>query len=362
MFRKCVRELSLFLLCWTGILRFWRFLRRHQIVFLTIHGVMDAADNATWEPFRRRLSPDKLADYMRVLSKCYRFVSLSDAVEMLRGSKPMLPYSLVLTFDDGYRNNLTHALPILRRYGAPATFFVPTGFLAKPRPFCNDRLDYALQQSSGQGQEVRFGELSIRLDSDRAVFQETFRRFRVKAKTLQLSDLEYQSKMDRLCTEWEDKSGKRLADILTDDDWSTLTWQQVSTIRGSDVTLGSHTVDHIRLGLVEAELARDQLVRSKRDIEIHTGKPCLTVCYPSGSFTDETIRIARECGYVCGVTTREGLNRIGDDSMKLRRINMPSDASCSNLLAITCGLSQTLSHVKGHLKNWCFRQNDHTGT
>ena len=85
-------------------------------------------------------------------SGCWRdtiaFVSLGDAVEMLAGRKPLVPYSLVLTFDDGYRNNITHALPLLRRNQVPATIYLATGHVEERRPFSFDRLDYALQHAA----------------------------------------------------------------------------------------------------------------------------------------------------------------------------------------------------------------------
>jgi len=119
--------------------------------------------------------------------------------------------------------------------------------------------------------------------------RESFGHLRHSAKALRLSDLAYRQKMGELAAELESESGQRLADIQADDDWSAImTWQQVKTIGNGDVAFGSHTVHHIRLGLVDAEFARDELVRSKRDIEFHTGKPCLSLCYPNGSFTDSS--------------------------------------------------------------------------
>jgi peptidoglycan/xylan/chitin deacetylase (PgdA/CDA1 family) len=341
-------QLALILMRWIGLIRLLQFFRRNQIVILTVHGVMDQLDNPSWKPLKPRLSRNELEKYLKILSKHYHFVSILDAVDMIQGHKPVQPYSLVLTFDDGYRNNFTHALPILRRYSIPATFFIPTGFVDNPRPFCSDRLDYAVQNSSVDGRELRIGDISVRLDgSSRTALRESFRRLRRSAKALPLSHLEYLQKMEELAVDLENESGGSLADIQADDDWSAIvTWEQLEKIGNDDVTIGSHTVDHSRLGLVDVEFARDQLVRSKRNIEFRTGRPCLNLCYPNGNFTQETISLAKEAGYVCGTTTTEGLNRVGDDIMKLRRINMSTGAGCSELLARTCGLSQTFSHTK----------------
>jgi len=326
---------------WLGLIRLFQFVRRNQVVILTIHGVMDDQDDPTWKPLRPQLSRKKLDEHLKALSKRYHFVSLMDAMEMLQGRKPMQPYSMVLTFDDGYRNNLTHALPILRRYNIPATFFVPTGFLDNPRPFWFDRLDYALQHAQVNGREVSIGSFAMRLDgTSRDALRESYTRFRRTAKQEKMSDHDFLRDIEQLAAQLEEESGWSLSDIQEEDDWSAImTWEQVEKNVNNNVAFGSHTVDHVRLGLVDAEVARDQLERSKRNIEKHTGKPCLSLCYPNGSFTGETVRLARECGYLYGVTTQKGLNRVGDDVMMLRRISMPVNIKSYDLLvriSVTC--------------------------
>ena len=353
MVRYYCRLPVLILMRWLGLIRLFQFFRRNQIVILMAHGVMDERDNHSWKPLRPQLSRNKLEEYLRVLSKRYRFISLADAVEMLQGHKPMQPYSMVLTFDDGYRNNLTHALPILRRFNAPATFFVPTGFLDNPKPFWCDRLDYALQQAQVDGREVSIGSFVMRLDgTSREALQESYKRFRRTAKEQQIPDYEFLREVKQFAVQLEAESGRALADIQADDDWSAImTWEQIKTIGDEAVTIGSHTVDHIRLGLVDAEIARDQLERSKRDIEEHISKPCLSICYPNGSLTDETVSLARECGYICGLTTKEGLNCVGDDVMKLQRIGLPVNARSIDLLARITGVSMAVSRAgQGHRK------------
>lgn len=336
--RHYLRQIVLVLMRWMGVIRLFQFIHRNEIVILTIHGVMDDLDKPSWRPLRPQLSRDKLDEYLSVLSGRYHFVPLMDAVKMLQGQKPMQPYSMGFTFDDGYRNNLTHALPILRRYNAPATFFVPTGFLDNPRPFWWDRLDYALQQVPIHGREVRVGSLAARLDaSSRKALRESYQRLRRTAKKQQMSDYDFLQEMEQLARQLEEESGRALSDIQNGDDWSAImTWEQIKACDGGDVTVGSHTVDHVRLGLVNVEVVRDQLERSKRGIEKHTGRPCLSLCPPNGSSNDETVATAKDLGYFCGFTGEEGLNYIGRDLMRLRRLNLPVDISCAELLARIC--------------------------
>jgi len=333
--RYCMRRLFIFFVRYLGILRLLRFIHRKRIIILTIHGVMDDSDGTLWKPLRQQLSPKKLEKYLRVLARRYKFVSLNDALEMIARRKPIQPYSLVLTFDDGYRNNLTHALPVLRRYGAPATFFICTGFVDNPRPFWWDRLDYALQQVRLNGREVQIGTHSILLDdSDRQALRRSYAQLRRVAKRWNVPDGKFLQRMEQLAAQLEEESGRSLADIQSEDNWSAImTWEHIEELAtADDVTFGSHTTFHIRPHCTKREAVWNEFLKSKNAIELHTGKPCTAICYPDGSFTNETVRLAKECNYLCGLTCESGANNVGDDMMRLRRINVPVQGSDSELL------------------------------
>jgi peptidoglycan/xylan/chitin deacetylase (PgdA/CDA1 family) len=268
---------------------------------------------------------------------------------MITGRKPLREYSLAITFDDGYRNGATVALPILRQHRAPATFFVATAYVEHRRPFWFDRLDYGLQNTNVHGRRFRLFDQEFCINaSTRASLAESYRVLRHAAKARPISDLEFQSQMHALAECLEAEGGRALADLAEEDEWSAiLTWAEAEKMVGCGACIGSHTVDHIRLGLVDIETARHQLVASKAAIEAHIHQPCLHLCYPNGSFNEHTMDLARDCGYASAVTTVEGFNSVGDDPMCLRRVNMPGQCSNAEFLAIVAGLSANLSRIKG---------------
>jgi peptidoglycan/xylan/chitin deacetylase (PgdA/CDA1 family) len=337
----------------SGVLWLWRWLHRHRVVILTAHGVMDAEDSPPWVPLRPQLSRRRLDDCLRILSRHYRFVSLGEAVDMLAGRAPVRPYSLVLTFDDGYRNNFKHALPILRRHGVPATFFLATGHIEHRRPFWFDRLDYALQQLPPGTHELRVGPRTIRVDAtDRAARRASYKRLRDEAKALVRHDLEMLREMEALAECLEAQSGRRLAHVFEHDDWTaTLTWDEIRAAAGNDVAFGSHTVDHVRLSFVDAETMDDQLRRSKQAIEAETGRPCRYFCYPNGSFDRQAAETVRACGYEAAVTTQEGSNRPGCDLMALRRVDLSPSRDLTQTLLDVAGLGDAISRAAARLSS-----------
>src|SRR5436305_12728994 len=68
----------------------------------------------------------------------YTVVSLDDVIAHYLERKPLPPRAVLITFDDGYLDNLENAVPILRRHGYPAVLFVPLGYLNERRPLPHD--------------------------------------------------------------------------------------------------------------------------------------------------------------------------------------------------------------------------------
>jgi peptidoglycan/xylan/chitin deacetylase (PgdA/CDA1 family) len=72
------------------------------------------------------------------LKSKYECISFRQLCERLGSDKPLRRRSVVITFDDGYRDNFTEAVPALKEAGVTATFFVATGFIEKQREFPHD--------------------------------------------------------------------------------------------------------------------------------------------------------------------------------------------------------------------------------
>jgi peptidoglycan/xylan/chitin deacetylase (PgdA/CDA1 family) len=81
---------------------------------------------------------DEFRSELAYLKSRYECISLQELCERVRADKPMRKRSVVITFDDGYRDNFTEAVPALKEAGITATFFVATGFIETKREFPHD--------------------------------------------------------------------------------------------------------------------------------------------------------------------------------------------------------------------------------
>ena len=336
----------------TRILRLLIASQRNEITILMLHGVIDPTVFAAWKPLRPQLTTEQLSHALTVLSQYYHFVSLPEAVEMLAGTKPLVPNSLALTFDDGYRNNLTFALPILRQFKASATIFLSTGNVTEQKPFWFDRLDYAVQSMNNKSLS-RHGIPEIeKIDfSTRETLLRSFLTFIRKSRRNATNDMAMRSAMTNLTDRIEQYSGHGLSDIFTNDPWSgILTWSEIQQA-ASEVHFGSHGVDHPQLGLLPLDKARQELIESREAIEFHTGMPCRHLAYPNGSFNKDTISLVKACNYYSAVTTISGLNRSREKMLTLRRFAFPHTDKPAGILAAVSGLSSQWNNLRNALHN-----------
>src|SRR5262245_22787137 len=95
--------------------------RRATFPILSFHRINDEGD-----PFFPSLSTEVFARQMAFVARAYVVLTVEELAERMR-QNAVPRNALAITFDDGYRDNLTHAAPILARHGLPATVFVVTG-------------------------------------------------------------------------------------------------------------------------------------------------------------------------------------------------------------------------------------------
>lgn len=101
---------------------------QNKVIVLTYHHIDQEEKGYT-------ISPKHFASHLRALKEnMYHVISMEQYLQWVRTGEPIPPNAVVITFDDGYESFYTHAYPLLKRYGFPATHFIVVGKTDHPNP------------------------------------------------------------------------------------------------------------------------------------------------------------------------------------------------------------------------------------
>lgn len=333
-----------------GGLRITEYLNRDKVIILMLHGVMDEQIGDVWRPLRRQMSPAELDAVLGILSKRHQFISLTDAVAMVRGEIPWQPNCIAVTFDDGYRNNLTHALPVMKKHNIVPTVFAATGHSYSGKAFWVDRIDFALQHLPAPHYDATFGNFTHRfVTTDRRSLMRSYRTFLRKCKYEMDDDREMLAALDSVATDMERIGGRSLADLHNQDSWSAVAdWGElVAHVECGDIEVGSHTVNHIRLSRVPEEVIHSELSTSLQHLEAELPEHSNVFCYPNGDCHALSERLVAEKGFSGAIIAGEGLAKKGDNPYRLKRFACPRLNTEAAVLVEVSGVKQFIAGLCG---------------
>jgi len=341
---ELVKTIIIKLIFFLKIYNLFHFLARYQITILYLHGIQTDKPS-TWQPLREQTTLTELSNTLTSLSSQYTFISLSKAIQILKKEIPPIKNALVITLDDGYLNNITLGAALFKKFTITPTIFVATEHTSYNKPFWFDRLDYALQQITQPEFTVKLQNKPFTFNcQNRALLKETYQQFRTKIKREFTNDEVMRSYLDKLCHKIETTTGKRLTDIISHDENACIAnWQQLKEAQQyNNFEIGSHTVNHARLALTTKEIIEFELVKAKDTIEEKLNIPCLNFCYPDNSYNNECLEQVKKY-YSTALTTDIGLNKIGDNLLRLKRFNIPTAHISEKVLFKISALRQFIS-------------------
>jgi peptidoglycan/xylan/chitin deacetylase (PgdA/CDA1 family) len=259
--------------------------------------------------FPDEMSRDRFDQLLGWLGTWFNVMPLRDAVEHLR-SGTLPPRAASITFDDGYADNYTEALPLLRKHGLHATFFIATGFLDGRRMW-NDTLIESIRVA-------KLADLDL-ADLDLATVPiGTLEQKRAALRSI-IPALKYLPVDAREAA--VARVAERCATTLPNDLMMTST--QLRDLHAAGMGIGAHTVRHPILARCDDALARREIDESRSVLEDLLGERITLFAYPNGKLgSDYDVRhaeIVRSLGFDAAVSTNPGASRHGDDLFQLRR-------------------------------------------
>lgn len=251
---------------------------------INFHGVREKAT----ETFNNRHIPVKeFEKIIKYLSENFSIVTLAELFEMHRLNKFPAKKTVALTFDDGYKNNFDVALPVLKKYNVPATFYIITRGL-KERQFVvwPDKIDLLKKQKNS------IVVLTEKFEAPDYYNVELKSELLNYVKTLGDKAIEITDSLDGV-NEVVEETVKNASELI-----ELVSAEELAGFKNESLLeFGSHTHSHYNLEYLDTALIRQELQHSKDILENIVGKKVISVAYPDGSYTSQINEIALEVGY-----------------------------------------------------------------
>jgi peptidoglycan/xylan/chitin deacetylase (PgdA/CDA1 family) len=278
---------------------------RGRLIILIYHRVLAAPDSVLHD----EIDAATFEQHAALLRSEFNVLPLGEACARLaRGSLPAR--AACITFDDGYSDNEQIALPILKRLGLPATFFVSTGFSDGGIMFNDGVIEAVRRAPTGTYDLSSLSLGSHRLDDS------TSRRAAIDGL---IGQLMYRPVGERRALVARLSAAMRStlpADLM-------MRPAQIKRLHDEGMEIGGHTINHPILTTIDEDHARAEIVGGKRRLEEITGAPVTLFAYPNGKpgrdYSLRDVGLVRDAGFVAAVSTLSGVANRSSDLFQLPR-------------------------------------------
>jgi peptidoglycan/xylan/chitin deacetylase (PgdA/CDA1 family) len=269
-------------------------------------------------PRARRMSASVFEQHLRYITRHFNPRPLREVVDRLRSHRSFDRRSVVLTIDDGYRDFLEHAYPLLQRYRVPATIYIVTEFAAGHRWLWFDALHWLLS-AAAPGR--------YRFDVDARMFELILEAPAARDATWSklgtyLWDLSPEAQWTAI-RRLEAFLAVPLPELPTAE-YAPMTWDDLRGLDPGLIEIGSHSCTHAVLSRCTSAQQLSEIATSKKTLEERLGRSIEAFCYPHGrpqDFTDETRSIAADCGFTSAVVAFGGLVGATTELGRLSRLS-----------------------------------------
>jgi len=313
MFRTCIYPLFL------SIVRLkLRLTRKGNLVILCYHKIRkqtgifyDSNISATPEEFKRQIS---------YINNYFNVVSAVQLLEYCRGHYDLKPNSIMITFDDGFKDNVLNAFPVLESMGIPAVVFPTAGFIDTDTVPWEDQAAYFFHQLSQNKITIDNNEVySLRSLQEKAEstwrFCKRLKSYESEGRIQLIEDLYEKYHIDR-------EEMKKAAHSMS---MGYMTGEDIQYWKQRRIDFGIHTVTHPCLTTLHRKAIRSEISTSKKILETILKRPVHIFAYPYGKkddYDETTKTLLAEAGIKAAMIFEPGINGSDSDCMELHRMGI----------------------------------------
>ncbi len=300
---KVIKFVIAVLLYYSGLLDLLLYLEekkgRKPLVLLN-HRVLDIDDpEMLYSIHGMTITPAVLEAQLNFLRKRFKILSAGRLQELLEKGMPLPRRSVLIAFDDGWRDNYINALPILKAAGVPAIIFITVGLVETGDMVWFNKAIMIFKSGKMEPGKImsivrsicKDPALPAELPEDIVGFVDMLKPYNIKVINEVLDRLFKES-----CLENNGYANYR----------NILSWDEIAEMKLAGIEFGSHGMSHGILPLLGSEDIKWELAESKRIMEDKLGITIDAFAYPNGDYNPEIIDITREAGYKCAFGTEIG--------------------------------------------------------
>lgn len=252
-------------------------------------------------------------------------ITLTQALTLIAENKLLDKKYVLITFDDGYIDNYTVAMPLLIKHEMTAVFHLPSDYVESAIIPWWDEIAYMVKHT--EKTTLKFGDYPV-VSLTQFNLSKTIRLVMNNVKHDPRSmDLKVKELSQTLACRIN--AEKEVPNLFVN-------WQQVQEMAKNGMFIGSHTRSHRILSHLSLEDQTQEMRLSKEVIENKIGVPVASIAYPVGnkkSFTDATCELAKALGYQCGFSFISGYNSLlnPEDNFHLKRIGIDGNATIDDI-------------------------------
>lgn len=304
----------------------WRRLKSEKRIYILMYHRVDYSAPPFFEVV---VKPEIFEKQILFLKKKYHLIDLCD-LETLEADKASGKDLVVLTFDDGYRDNYTCAFPILKKHHLPATIFLTTGYIDTNRLLWHDELAWILYKTAFVPNRHTLAQYDLPSEMTQSI-EQFFTAGNTDRYTILRSLAEI---MKKFSSERRQNILAWLAKACSVKVWPgsrerpMLSWDEIREMSQYGVSFGSHTVSHPILSKIPVHEARREIIESKKAIEEAIQTPVNTFAYPFGKLEDyaaHIVQILKNEGFKYACSSVRGYEPIPPGApLVLKRRGVPS--------------------------------------
>lgn len=317
--------------CCRLLMRFKRRGNRPWPIVLMYHRIIEP-DNALGLQPGMYVYKDVFEKQVGYLSKYFRIRSVSDFAHEIDNHDRYRGDELIITIDDGWRDNYTNALPIFKKYNIGAAIYLTANYIGTMYLFWFQEISSIL---SNPGQD--FDSFAETIRAALREFPDSIRARELMneniAELLKERDrfIEILKRLDPAITHKITDGISRMEGnnpTMNNEERQILNWNETRQMAQAGIEFGSHGLSHRLLDSLDMDDVYKELAESKRIIEENLGQSICSFTYPNGNYNSDIEKLVEKAGYSCAfIVGKNPINKTKPDRFAIDRISVHNGVS-----------------------------------